>query len=241
MSPIFGSRLGSPILVAALACGTAGAIAWILSERLPADMLPVAAPLAALLGVCAVWIPAFIVRGDAPARDILIAALIAGALAAAIIAIAPGTRSGASAPTLARGALAVAALTFCIGCVARLLAAATGARAAAGWVLALGCVLAAAPVWLSPALESGRLDPDLVVALNPLSVLALIGNLDYPRTDWLYRHSALGSLRYAYPPFWTALSGYLGLALLALALSGALSPSARRPRWRGLKTTTPEE
>lgn len=75
-------------------------------------------------------------------------------------------------------------------------------HATMGWIALVLLVMMAAPVWLAPLLETypvPRWVLDALIVGNPITPLALATGTDYPRTDWLYLVSPLGSLRYDYP------------------------------------------
>jgi hypothetical protein len=97
-------------------------------------------------------------------------------------------------------------------------------------------VLALAPVWLAGWMDGLARGPGLInalVAINPLTLLAAGAGTDYLRADWFYRHSPLGSLRYAYPPPASLLLGWLAVGLLPLLTGEALGRLAlHRPRTR---------
>jgi hypothetical protein len=101
-------------------------------------------------------------------------------------------------------------------------------------VLAASLVLAAAPVWLAAPLDQGWPIADALVALNPLTALALPSETDYLRSDWLYRHSPLGGLRYDYPSAPALIAAYLAVSGAALIL-----PWARRIGRTGTNSTMP--
>lgn len=121
------------------------------------------------------------------------------ALAVLLLAAATGAVEG-SAAALAAG---VFLLVGSFGLVLAVAAAALRDRLAAAAVLAaLGVLAVAAPIWLGPIAE--RFAPtgmlvDGIVAVSPLSYLAVLADHDYLRATWFYEHSAIGSLRYDYP------------------------------------------
>lgn len=88
-------------------------------------------------------------------------------------------------------------------------------------VFALAGLAGGAPVWLGPIVERAadmQVLADLLIAISPLSYLAVIADFDYLRTPWFYEHSVLGSIRYSYPNPWVlavvyALTAGIGLAL----------------------------
>ena len=95
-------------------------------------------------------------------------------------------------------------------------------------VLTLGALLAAAPVWVGPALEtwgSSARFTDFTVAICPLSYLSLLADHDYLRTPWFYEHCPIGSMRYRYPSALMLTAVYAGLGCLCWGLRFL----ARRP------------
>ena len=123
--------------------------------------------------------------------------------------------------------LAVTACLFLACTLAALqlaLAAHADARALVVMLLAL---MLATPLWLGPVVEAAgnpAWQTNLAVAISPLSLFAVALDVDLLRTSWFYEHSAIGSLRYAYP----SLPAYL-LVLMILG-SFFLVAAARRPR-----------
>jgi len=67
-----------------------------------------------------------------------------------------------------------------------------------------------------------------VVAASPLTFLSVLADYDYLRGHWFYTHSAMGSLRFAYPAGWQLGACYLGLGLSLLAGSSFLAGRRRR-------------
>jgi hypothetical protein len=73
------------------------------------------------------------------------------------------------------------------------------------------------PIWLGPIAEvagNPMFLTNLIVALSPLSALAVALDLDILRTNWFYQHSMLGSLRYEYLP-WVGYVAVLGVLSIA--------------------------
>jgi hypothetical protein len=84
-------------------------------------------------------------------------------------------------------------------------------------VFVIFAVLFATPVWLAPLAELAAqwpAVPDLIVAMSPLTTLAVSLDLDYLRTNWFYQYSVLGSLRFEYLS-WSAY--LLGLTVIIAA------------------------
>lgn len=95
------------------------------------------------------------------------------------------------------------------------------AEQARPFAVALIAALLAAPVWLAPAVESAGNPPGLTtfaLAASPVTVFASAIDLDFLRTNWFYEHSALGSLRYAYPA-WTTSIAALGMTAFLLVMT----------------------
>ncbi len=183
------------------------------------DLHPVADLAAALLGVCIVMLPVALRSEPGSTSGVGVTAVTAGLLALGL----PAARgaSWADVSPLVAGALSVAALTLCLGAIARKLTPVTrNPGTALGWALAAGLVSTASPLWLAGALDQGLPIADALVALNPLTALAIPSGTDFPRSDWFYRHSPLGSYRYAYPPLGALITAYstVGIALLAMPL-----------------------
>ena len=121
------------------------------------------------------------------------------ALAMLLLALATGSVA-ASAVALSAG---VFLLVGSFGLTLALVAVLVRDRLAAATLLtALGMLAVAAPIWLGPIAE--RFAPtgvfvDALVAVSPLSYLAVLADHVYLRATWFYEYTALGSLRYDYP------------------------------------------
>jgi hypothetical protein len=102
---------------------------------------------------------------------------------------------------------------------------------AASVVMTIVVAASAAPLWLAPLSELARssLLVDAVLAVSPLTLLAALADFDYLRTGWFYQHSALGALRYTYPPDWALIAAY-ALLPTAAVLTARGRPAAGRPR-----------
>lgn len=91
-------------------------------------------------------------------------------------------------------------------------------------VLAL-TLLGAAPLWLGPAAELANRTHawavDAVIAVSPLTHLALASGNDLLRNEWLYDHSNLAKLAVTYPAMSGVIATYLVtlFALLAMPLA----------------------
>jgi len=99
-------------------------------------------------------------------------------------------------------------------------------RAVASALAALGTV----PFWLGPAAESlSARHPgviDVVVALSPVTHLAVASGNDLLHNSWLYEHSNLAVLPVAYPRLGALAAGYAS----ACAVLAIVVLSSRRPR-----------
>lgn len=119
--------------------------------------------------------------------------------------------------------------------------AATASDASAWLTAALLAVLAAAPLWLGPAAElaSAERPPALqaVVAVSPLTHVAVASGNDLLRNQWFYQHSNLAGLRFDYPRFAPVVAVYTALAF-ALVLVPAIAWPGRNP---GSKSTSLKE
>jgi len=88
------------------------------------------------------------------------------------------------------------------------------------------------PFWLGPAAESlSARHPgiiDIVVALSPVTHLAVASGNDLLHNAWLYEHSNLAVLPVAYPAVGTLAAGYASACAL-LAIAVLASRQRRRP------------
>lgn len=225
--------------------GLAAAFAWALVRLLAGGLdaglgagldfglAPLAGGLAGLAGTALFLFPRALDRGldEAPlgtAAGLALAAFLAAlaALGAAPLPH-PGLRVGALLPPLLLAgpmALALAAAGDGLRALVR------DASVATAWALFLLVLLCTAPLWLLPPSQAeapGPLALDALVAANPLTHLAIMSGTDYLRSDWFYRHCALGSLRYAYPAPAAVIGGYL---LISGAWLAARVARGRRPR-----------
>jgi len=91
--------------------------------------------------------------------------------------------------------------------------------------------LFALPIWLGPVAEAAG-NPmwltNLIVAVSPLSALAVALDLDVLRTNWFYQHSALGSLRYEYFS-WLGYVAVLGTLIIVAAKAAPTNAPAAIP------------
>jgi hypothetical protein len=148
---------------------------------------------------------------------------------------------GAAFATLATGVQPQLAILVLVGLMVLALAAlGDGLRAltggpgtAAAWTLALVVLIGAAPVWLLPlhgSIDPGPFGLNTLVALNPLTHVAVLTGTDWPRSDWFYRHSALGSLRYGYPSPSAVVTWYLLVPIAWLGVRRANRTAGRQGR-----------
>jgi hypothetical protein len=197
----------------------------LLRPRLGPALAPQVALIAVLGGALLMLVP----RVTAPGNPL--PGLLSATLGTALLALAAQALLGPSAApsAIAFGAAMTALLFFCAG-AALLLAPPRLRPAGHGFVLLALAVMTLAPVWLAGLLDTLASVPgslDALVAANPLTALCAAAQTDFLRTDWFYRHSPLGSLRFDYPPPALMLTAY---GLIAAVL--AMSLSARRRRLR---------
>jgi len=107
---------------------------------------------------------------------------------------------------------------------------ADGAREMAGRTAAIAlAILGSLPLWLGPAGElladRHAWTIDAVVGMSPLTHLAVASGNDLLRNQWLYQHSNLAALQYAYPSLTKLTLSYSAIALALLFVPLA----ARRP------------
>jgi len=84
-------------------------------------------------------------------------------------------------------------------------------------VLVILIISGSSPVWAGVLIELANAPEGLTqaaVTLSPLSHLAVGLEMDYLRTEWIYRVTPIGSLRYSYPGPVLVILGYLCLMLL---------------------------
>ena len=186
-----------------------------------------------VVGLLATLAPLFWSAGPGGALRVLGWALGVGTIAATLLAAfqIPGVEAGAAAclqlSLLMIAAHAIAEVAEALG--ARML----GRRCALpGTAIALVLVLVAAlPLWLGPAAELSLADRpgfvEVVVAVSPLTHLALASGNDLFHQPWLYQYANLATFRFDYPPVGSVLGAYAVVAGLLLATVAAL---ARWPR-----------
>lgn len=206
------------------ALGVASLAATGALEAFSADVPPSARALTAaacVYGLAPLFAPAATFR-----QPLRLAASLAWCAATAVVAVALAALAGTGPETLP----AIGAAVFLMTTVSQLAAAALTGRSAE--LLAqrwLPCILQALalslPLWLAPLAELRGSRSELaawIVTLSPLSHLASAAGCDYLRTDWFYRHSVLGSLRFEYPALSAVLAAYAAAAA-ALACGPALA------------------
>ena len=109
------------------------------------------------------------------------------------------------------------------------------APACVGRIMLVFALLALAPLWGGTTLDafapSGS-GADVLIGISPTTYLAQAANWDYLRSDWFYRASPLGSLRFEYTHFWLS-TLLLRLATLAVqfldAVKRHLRPTTEKP------------
>ena len=164
--------------------------------------------------------------------------IIGWSLASAVFAAAVAALSGLGLDRLPRAVTALAVLFLALVAVHALAATVEGllqrradgpvaARESAAWIATAALItLAAAPLWLGPAAELALADRpdavDAVVAVSPLTHLAVASGNDLLRNQWFYQHSNLAGLRFDYPRLAPVLTAYLLLAAVLLLVPVAL-------------------
>lgn len=214
---------------AALATTVTGLGIWLaLRDALSLPLAGMAPLLAALVPGMLLQLPPAL-RHNRPV--LALARALAGAVALALIL---GLLDGAPPAAAATGALTIALMMLGVGATC-LLAPGQSREAVHGLLVTALTALALSPIWLAPWLDAMSRVPGVVnalVALNPLTLLASPMALDYLRSDWFYRYSPLGSLRYDYPAPTALMLGWLGAGtgiLLAKAAHRArTSPKNQR-------------
>jgi len=171
--------------------------------------------------------------------------IIGWSLAGAGLAAAVAVFSGLGLERLPRAVNSLAVLFLALVAVHALAAAGEGflrrraagpeaARESAAWMAACALVtLGAAPLWLGPAAELALADRaravETVVAVSPLTHLAVASGNDLLRNQWFYQHSNLAGLRFDYPRLAPVMTAYCLLAavlLLVPAIRGSRPAAA---------------
>lgn len=185
--------------------------------------------------------------GRAGTVRITMVRIVAWSLASAGLAAAIALISGLGVDRLPRAATALAVLFLALvavhavaatveGLLQRRAAGPEAARESAAWIATAALMtLGAAPLWLGPAAELALADRpravDAVVAVSPLTHLAVASGNDLLRNQWFYQHSNLAGLRFDYPRLAPVMTAYCLLAavlLLVPALRGTRSAAAAR-------------
>jgi hypothetical protein len=97
-------------------------------------------------------------------------------------------------------------------------------------IILLVTIISSAPVWLGPIVDIYQLNSlfiNGVVSSTPLTHFSVAAEYDYLRGEWLYQHSAFGSLPFVYPSFNSITVCYL---LLVSTIRIAIWGLARHPR-----------
>lgn len=214
------------------------------------DDLQASARLVLVTSVVAVLSPLFWPGRAATARGTtwrvlgwsLGATLVAGVAALGTIGIGAASRmAGASITLLLLCIITHGAAAWAESLLVRRGADAATARNASAWLAtSLLALVAAAPLWLGPAAELAAAERPralrAVVAVSPLTHLAVASGNDLLRNQWFYQHSNLAGLRFDYPRPGPVLAGY---ALLSLAM--LLVPAITRTRHASPRRATSTE
>lgn len=117
-----------------------------------------------------------------------------------------------------KSALAVFLLSyFMLSVSKRLLRIYPGNRSVPNYILYITFALGSLPIWITPCIEtlaSTQTRLHIVLWSSPLSYLAGMLDYDYLRSQWFYRHTAYGMLRYEYPDATTSSLALLGISLM---------------------------
>jgi hypothetical protein len=175
--------------------------------------------------------------GRAATARVTTVRIIGWSLASAGLAAAVTVFSGLGLERLPRAVTSLALLFLALVAVHALAAAVEGllrrraagpedARDSAAWMAVCALVtLGAAPLWLGPAAELALADHaravDTVVAVSPLTHLAVASGNDLLRNQWFYQHSNLAGLRFDYPRLASVMTAYCLLAAILLLASVA--------------------
>ncbi len=94
-------------------------------------------------------------------------------------------------------------------------------------VFLLALVTGSATLWLGPVVElfvfsDGSVNA--IIAISPLSYISAAAEYDYLRSEWFYRNTPFGSLRFAYPDSLQLGAIYLGFAAVLQTLTPRLKP-----------------
>lgn len=92
---------------------------------------------------------------------------------------------------------------------------------AAQIVLLIALLTGSSVLWLGPPVELFVLGDgaiNTIIASSPLSYLSVAAEYDYLRSEWFYRHTPFGSLRFTYPNQYVLTAIYLVLAIGAQSL-----------------------
>jgi len=170
--------------------------------------------------------------GRAATARLTIVRIVVWSIASVGLATAIALLSGLGADRLPRAATALAVLFLALVAVHALAAAVEGllqrrsatpetARESAAWIATAALVtIGAAPLWLGPVAElalAGRpVTVDAVVAVSPLTHLAVASGNDLLRNQWFYQHSNLAGLRFDYPRLGPVMTAYCLLAVVLL-------------------------
>lgn len=174
--------------------------------------------------------------------------ILGWSLAAALLAAVAMLGSGDPSHVAGAGVMLLLVCIATLGAAARLEsflvrrgADADKASDASAWLAtALLAIPAAAPLVLGPAAELASAERpralEVVVAVSPLTHLAVASGNDLLRNQWFYQHSNLAGLRFGYPRLAPLLAVYtvLGFALVAV-------PAMFRERTRRGSHPTPTE
>ncbi|RDH88486.1 MAG: hypothetical protein DIZ78_00695 [endosymbiont of Escarpia spicata] len=97
-------------------------------------------------------------------------------------------------------------------------------------VFFLALVAGSATLWLGPLVELFVFSDaavNAIIAISPLSYLSAAAEYDYLRSEWFYRNTPFGSLRFTYPGSLQLGAIYLGFAAALQTLTLRINPDPR--------------
>jgi len=234
-------RNGHPIAAGSGVYGWLTVVATVLAGSVPLTLLlpTMEAPAATLVSWSGVALLVSVILGNSvrlrqrPLAPLQVAAQAAASSLLLLTALTWFRQTQATPASMLRLALATAMLAWLVSALVQLFSGHANRQACAGRILLIFALLGLAPLWggmsmdvLAPS-ESGA--ADILIGISPTTYLAQAVEWDYLRSDWFYRATPLGTLRFEYPDFWlsTVFLGFLALAVQGL---GAARWRLRPPR-----------
>ena len=199
---------------------------WLAADSTPSEVFLLRAGLVLLPGVQLMPAPA--VGAPLPVGHIALWSIFCGLVFFAGLALDGFSSQALAALVPMTGGLVLLLMLF--GSLAALLSQLYRDRRVGSRLCLVGLLLATSlPLWASPLVQAaggGRLT-DVVIALCPVSYLAVLAEVDFLRGEWLYRHMPYGGMRYSYPdalPLTLAvLAALAAIATIGVRLTGSTS------------------